>query len=626
MQTSATLQPKDSRRSLRVLVIGRISTDHQSLENIDASYRYVEDYLKRQYQGAMEIRHLGERASGMLVDRATIREAEDLIASGAWDLVIAEDLSRIFRNPRHQYNFVQDAVDAETRVICIADNLDTADENWEIMLGAAALRHGTTIPDVRRRVRRTATHAFHNGGMVLRVKYGYRKLSAEEAAAGLYGRSGLRIARRPECTPVIKEMADRVLRGEHYQAIAEWLREERVESPPYAARWTAKLVKSLLGDPILSGTRTFRKVIHRPVYRTGKHRRIRNDEPESEHYPELAHLSREQYAQVLDAIRNRERSYKRPSGAAHPRFHCPRSRSIWPGQHARCAICRGPMHVIGRHVKCRNACGKGDRTCWNKVQMRCDVAQRRIVEWILGTLGSEAGFRETLVDEAVAEFKRLSGRADDSVRAIETEIASLERQAENLSQAIANGGRLQPLVDRLKSVNEELERVRAHRETADRKAASKRSTVSRADIDQRLETLLISVAGASFEFADLMRALFAQFDVQPVQALDRPAVYPVGKLTLNGDAAATRCVEASKPSDVVLDLFNPPLHIRHLASCLELRDQQPEKSPEEIGRMLSVSGMTVRRAFAYSRHMQQEGVSVAYRELTERPPGASRWR
>ena len=133
MQNSVALQPKDPRGPLRVMAIGRISTDYQNIENIDASYRYVDDYLHRLYQGPLEIRHLGERASGMLVDRASIREAEDLIATGAWDLVIAEDLSRIFRNPRHQYNFVQDAVDSDTRVICIGDNLDTADENWEIM-------------------------------------------------------------------------------------------------------------------------------------------------------------------------------------------------------------------------------------------------------------------------------------------------------------------------------------------------------------------------------------------------------------------------------------------------------------------------------------------------------------
>jgi len=123
----------------------------------------------------MELTLLGEQASGMLVDRATIRQAERMVAGGAVDLVIAEDLARIYRNPRHPYSFVQDCVDAGARVICVGDSLDTGDPNWEAVLGTAALRHGLFIPDVRRRVSRTATYAFHSGGMVQKVKYGYRK-------------------------------------------------------------------------------------------------------------------------------------------------------------------------------------------------------------------------------------------------------------------------------------------------------------------------------------------------------------------------------------------------------------------------------------------------------------------
>jgi DNA invertase Pin-like site-specific DNA recombinase len=179
--------------------MGRISTIHQDLENIAASYRYVEESLKQIYRGPIEFKHLGEQASGMRTDRRTVQEAEQEIESGTWDLVMSEDLSRIYRNPRYQYAFVQNAVDCGTRVICLGDNLDTADENWEINMGAATLRHGLFIPDTRRRVRRTATHAFHRGGMVLRCRYGYRKLSKEEAASGRFGPTGLRF--RPTRPP-----------------------------------------------------------------------------------------------------------------------------------------------------------------------------------------------------------------------------------------------------------------------------------------------------------------------------------------------------------------------------------------------------------------------------------------
>src|SRR6185437_9253089 len=179
------------------LIIGRISTEHQNIENIEASYRYVENYLQQIYEGPVQIKLLGEQASGMLTARPSIREAEQLIESGQADLVISEDSSRIYRNPRHQYDFVQNAVDAGVRVICIGDHLDTADENWEVLMGAATLRHGLFIPDTRRRVRRTATNSFHQGGMVGKIRFGYRKLTKDEAASGHFGSKGLRIAKVP---------------------------------------------------------------------------------------------------------------------------------------------------------------------------------------------------------------------------------------------------------------------------------------------------------------------------------------------------------------------------------------------------------------------------------------------
>ena len=107
------------------------------------------------------------------------------------------EISKIYRNPRWQQAFVQDAVDLDVRVICPGDQLDTFEDNWEVTLAVAMVRHGLHIPDTRRRVRRTADFAFHHGGMVQKVRFGYRKLSKAEAASGLFGPKGLRIAKLP---------------------------------------------------------------------------------------------------------------------------------------------------------------------------------------------------------------------------------------------------------------------------------------------------------------------------------------------------------------------------------------------------------------------------------------------
>jgi hypothetical protein len=407
IRTTVPLVPKDPGGPLRVLVIGRISTVHQNQANIEASYRYVEEYLKQIYPGPTCIKYLGEQASGMRTDRATIREAEDEIDTGTWDLAITEDLGRFYRNPRHQYVFVQDAVDQETRVICIGDNLDTADDNWEVAMGAASLRHGLVIPDTRRRVKRTALYAFHQGGMVQKIRYGYRKLTKAEADSGEHGPKGLRVAKVPACTAVIRGMRDRILRGDHYAAVADDLNADGIPPGPYvtSGRWTGKLVEDLLRDPILSGTRTFGDVLSHPIYKTGKHRRCRNPHgPESEVCPTLAHLTPEEHQALLAVMDQAPQVLHARSGREHPLYHKPRSRAIWPAQHARCAICGATLHRCDRdQLKCQNAQAHAATPCWNHVQVDGEVARRMVLAWLVAFGSQVPDFRAVLVDTAWAE-------------------------------------------------------------------------------------------------------------------------------------------------------------------------------------------------------------------------------
>jgi site-specific DNA recombinase len=272
------LVPKDPDKPLRVVIIGRISTVHQNETSIDASFAFVEERLRATYKGPMEIRHLGEQASGMISDRRTIVEAWDLMEAGEVDLVIAEDLGRIFRNPRHQMNFVQDCVDAEVRLICIADNLDTADDNWELMLGAAGLRHGLVVTDTRRRVRNNAKQSFHKGGMVQKVRFGYRKLSKEEALTGQFGPRDLRVTKDDSATSIVRQMYDMVLAGQTYAAVANWLNQQGIVPGPYVkqGKWTAKLVIGLLARPDPAWSANV------PRHRIPAHIRVRQAPPASQ--------------------------------------------------------------------------------------------------------------------------------------------------------------------------------------------------------------------------------------------------------------------------------------------------------------------------------------------------------
>jgi DNA invertase Pin-like site-specific DNA recombinase len=627
------LVPKNPAGPLKVVALGRISTVHQDLENIEASYRYLREYLGHIYQGPMQITLLGEQASGMLTDRTTIREAEELVTGGEIDLMIAEDLARFYRNPRHQYRFVQDCVDQGTRVICVGDNLDTADENWEVTMGAAALRHGLHIPDTRRRVRRTATHSFHRGGMVQKVRYGYRRLSVEEAAGGLFGPKDLRIARRPECTPVIRAMMERILRGDPYTAVAEWLEAEGIEPGPYVenGHWTARVVVELLDDPILSGTRTFRDTICRPIFKTGKHKPTKNAEPETEHCSELAHLTVEEHNTLRREIAKRRESVSRRD-RQKSRQDVPRSRSFWPGQSAVCAVCRGTMYNMGPHLKCCNSLRGRGQSCWNHVEVSVVLVRERVLAWLLAYLEGTPLLRKALVEVVWQQLDAASGTTRRRRCGVTKEITSLQRQAANLTAAIAEGGQLQTLLQKLTEVEDALRKTRVTQAAQGESTSSQDNLPSKDEVEGNLSKVLLEQARDSYGFADLLRRVFPEFIIQPVQALDSGLVRPRGRIIFRPGALVVAAGDrtggsvAMQDIPVTLDLFEPPIHIASLRACLAAKEAHPTLSLKGISALLGVSHMTVKRAFDYARLMERSGTDEPYREVQERPRQASRWR
>jgi hypothetical protein len=246
--------------------------------------------------------------------------------------------------------------------------------------------------------------------MLLKYRFGYRKLTKEEAASGDFGPKDLRVVKRPECTPVIREMMGRVLRGDKYATIADWLEAEGIQPGPYVenGHWTARVVVELLDDPILSGTRTFRDTICRPIFKTGKHKPTKNAEPETAFHPELAHVSREEHEALRREIARRRGEQVRKRRVARKRQGVPRSRSVWPGQSATCGICGGLMYYAGRHFKCSNALARHGPRCWNHVQVPAQLTRQRVISWLVGRLEGDVELRQTMVDIVWKHLERYS--------------------------------------------------------------------------------------------------------------------------------------------------------------------------------------------------------------------------
>ena len=231
------LAPKNPEAGLQLIAIGRLSkpkaTEDRTQQTMAASCEVAIKFAKSIFQQPMNFITLVEQSSGLIKNRRTIVLAKELIAGGTIDLVICEDLSRVYRNPRHQMEFVQDALDKRTHVISVNDGLDTRRPGWETVLAAAALRHGTVITDIQYRGKRSADDAFQRGGCVMKVRFGYRKLSHDEAKSGLLGPVGLRVAKEAVLTPIIKQMIGMLKQSESYARVGEWCSENQIPYAPY---------------------------------------------------------------------------------------------------------------------------------------------------------------------------------------------------------------------------------------------------------------------------------------------------------------------------------------------------------------------------------------------------------
>ena len=638
-----------------VICIGRLSkqkeSEEQTNETIDSSLAVVRNKVDELFDVDVEIVELAEQISGLVSDRSTILQAKQMIKSGGVLCVMVEDLSRLYRNPMLQYEFVFFCVDAEVRFVSVADNLDTFEENWETNMSVAALRHSMPVVDAKRRQGRKNIHAFRNGGNVQKIKFGYRKLSREEAKTGKFGPVGLRMTKLAEHTETIKRMRKILMtsvNGCHsYVPVLDWLSKEKIPVGEYVDgnRWTQQLVKGLLSDPILKGVRRFRSVLCQRSRLEGKLTRQKNPNgPDTEVYPELAHLSDEEFDSLQVVINNIAENNRNRSGSESPLYRKARKDALFPRQHATCSICGAPMHAYDRdQLKCRNASGKGHTTCWNHVQVDGDLTRTRFTTWLISHVNDVPGVRSAIVEFALEELSVLRSAFDEGGSDRRSEIIRLRKESKNIAKAIRQGGQFAALLEEASKVEGELHAL----EQTERQQVLNQNQLLELqtpdEIDEKLDEIVGFLSRTSFGFASLLREVVSVFEIVPVQAIDSGLVRPRVRFTFDVDRLRidSDTHDPIPPVTGEIDLFIPPKHVKYLQECLDIRRDNPKLSLKKIAGLIcerlenqcpedelpdSISYMTVKRCFRLAKLMEAEGIVEPYRVLTEQPAKASRWK
>ncbi len=177
----------------------------------------------------------------------------------------------------------------------------------------------------------------------------------------------------------------------------------------------------------MAGKRKNRKQIFRRVNKTGKFERKRNPEPEVKQWPELAHLTDEEFTELKEVTDEIARLAKKlRSTRRHPRHQVRRTFSVFPAQHATCGICTELMYRYDKdQLKCSLAHEPGPHRCWNHVQMKCDLTRQKAVGWMAAQLSQFPEARQAVVDLAWSTFETLHRTDARRQGGLERQVAEL---------------------------------------------------------------------------------------------------------------------------------------------------------------------------------------------------------
>lgn len=198
-------------------------------------------------------------------DRPGFRELEQRLAEV--DLVVIHKVDRLARNARDFHTTVAFLQDRGVRLVSVADSIDLTTPQGRAFASILATMAELEAEYIRERYTSARHYAISQQRLVGgAVPYGWRR---ELNPNG----SGYVLGRDPERAPVLREMADRALRGESLSSIRRWLDQEAIPPPGKvregqpSGRWTYNTLERLLRNPRLAGLTPYQpgRTRHQPA-------------------------------------------------------------------------------------------------------------------------------------------------------------------------------------------------------------------------------------------------------------------------------------------------------------------------------------------------------------------------
>ncbi len=616
------VRPKNG-RVVQVLVACRVSDPREGKQdersNQDQRVK-LEAWLKAELGVPFEITSVEGQGRGEYLERSDFLELTRLVESRRFDLLITEDIGRIMRR-MHAHIFVETCLEFETRVITLNDHIDTAVPGWEDRSIFSSWHHERSNRDTSDRIKRTHRSRFRDGGC------------AQFPIAGIIKPPGSKNdaewRKDPAFEPVFQSWARMIEDGASLSHIADVANRDKVPTGPFcdSDEWTGVMVNRVFRNPLLHGER-YRNKKKTVRNSKGKYKCVTAD-PSETAYRAVPHLAffeptyHNYLIGLLDArkLKNKRRTIETANRVA-------RKPTRFPGQMIFCGICGRMLVFGGSHGQSYLQCdGSRKHRCWNGVHLNSDLAARKLLDAVQNEVEELPAYDESFLALVHDEAARCDEERQRKINLLVIEVDQLQRQIDNLVDALAKGIQSHSVREKLKECESslssrkyalgELQRIRP--DVVDIPSIDELKQLARASLTDLAMT-------DDWELQQAIRRMIPKITVFPVQCVDGGKVclrakfhlYPGNAL---GDDRSREALSGVLRKVLIVDLFESPQRVYHREAIVEHRADG--KTEREAAELCAITSTAAQHAAMLQRKMDKLEVSDPYQYISS-PPVESR--
>lgn len=219
-------------KRLRVWLYSRLSRDEdRKMNSLGNQQRILNEYaVSNDYEIVGS--SFDDNVSGMHFNRERIDQITSAVENGLIDAVIVKDLSRLGRHRTQTVMFIDYLRENDVKVLSITENIDTSNEEDELLIGFKGILNDMYARDISRKIRAGYLQK-QKDGIVIIPPFGYFKDKNTDEVLIV-----------EEHAEIVRKIFKLYVSGYGLKAIAKELNEQGYRSPGY---YQEKLLGKKLG-------------------------------------------------------------------------------------------------------------------------------------------------------------------------------------------------------------------------------------------------------------------------------------------------------------------------------------------------------------------------------------------